>query len=118
MRLVLMIVIGIAIIAFLIVTIFMKRKHRVAPNYKAFFIIGVTWLPLGIIMQNYIFSVVGACFLAVGLTNKKKWNTEPRWADLPPQVRRLKLFIIIFLGVLLLVGITLYILTNKGIINI
>lgn len=117
MRMILMIVIGVAILIMLIVAIIMKRKHKVATNYKAFFIVGITWLPLGIIMQNYIFSVVGACFLAVGLTNKKKWNTEPKWADLPPNVRRLKIFVIIFLAVLVLVGIVLYLLARNGSLN-
>ena len=117
MNLVLMIVIGVAILVLLIVAVIMHRKHKISRNYRAFFIIGVTWLPLGIIMKNYVFSLVGACFLAVGLANRKKWNDETKWADLPPEVRKLKIFVVIFLGALLLFGIVLYFLVQQGIIT-
>jgi len=116
MRLILMIVIGVAILVMLVVAVIMNRKRKFFPNYRAFFIVGITWLPLGVIMKNYVFSAVGACFLIAGLVNKKKWKEEIKWADLPPDIRRLKLFIVIFLAVLLLIGIAAYFLTRQGII--
>ena len=117
MQLVLMIVIGVAILVMLVVAILMRHKYKVPHNYRTFFIIGVTWLPLGIILKNYIFSIVGACFLAFGLANRKKWSDDTNWSDLPPEVQRLKLFMVIFLGVLLLLGVVLYFLVQQGIIN-
>ncbi len=113
-----MIIIGAVLLGLLIAFIIINRKQRKQPNYRAFFIIGVTWLPLGIATQNYVFSVVGACFLTFGLANKKKWKNEPKWVDLSPQARKLKLFVVISLAVLLLVGIAVYILTRQGIIQI
>jgi hypothetical protein len=117
MHIYLMIIIGVAILVLLIAAIIVHRKHQIPHNYRAFFIIGVTWLPLGIIMKNYVFSLVGACFLAIGLANRKKWNEEKKWADLPPEVRRLKLIVIIVLGVLLLAGMVMYYFANQGFIK-
>lgn len=118
MNLTIMIVIGAILFGLLIAFIVINRNQRKQPNYRAFFIIGVTWLPLGFATRNYVFSVVGACFLAVALANRKKWKDEPKWADLSPQARKLKLFVVISLAVLLLVGIAVYILTRQGIIQI
>ena len=118
MQLILMLLIGVAILVLLFVAIIMRLKYQVPHNYKAFFIIGVTWLPLGIITGNYVFSIVGACFLGIGLANRKKWNEKTNWSDLPPEVRRLKKFMVIFLGVLPLLGIALYFLVQQGIIQI
>ena len=117
MNLMLMIAIGILILIMLFLFIVLKRKQKQQMNYRMFFIIGVTWLPLGIATQNYVFSVVGACFLALGLANRKKWKNEPRWAELSPQQRKIKLIMVVFLALLVLAGLEMYLLARNGSLN-
>jgi len=111
---IIMCAIGVIVLAILILTIIISRKHQIKVNYRSYFIIGIVWLPVGLAVKNYALAVMGAAFLAAGLFNIRKWRKEPKWSELPPQVRRLKLIIIIFLSVLLLAGIGFFILANNG----
>jgi len=91
---VLMVVIGVLIVGILIAAIIMHKKYGTKPNYRVFFIIGVTWIPLGIATKNFVFSAAGIVMMIVGLSKKKEWREEPKWNELPPQARRLKLILI------------------------
>ena len=88
--------------------IFIRKKYKRKPNYKAFFIIGITWIPLGITTQTYMFSFIGLLFLVLGLVNKKHWKNRPKWNELSPQEKRMKIWIFIFLSVIFLFGIFSY----------
>ena len=52
-----------------------KQKQRNA-NYRAFFILGISFLPIGIATANPAFMVLGLVFLAISLINRKKWKTD------------------------------------------
>ena len=56
-----------------------KEKEFKKPNYKAFFILGFIWFPLGIIfvtqmgLLGYSFIGIGFVYLIIGLANRDKW---------------------------------------------
>jgi len=77
---------AIAAIAGIILAInFLKKKSDGEinePNYKALFIIGISFLPMGIIFFSIIgpafmgFTAMGLIFLIIGAANRDKWNKE------------------------------------------
>lgn len=89
-------------VIFVIIRVRSKEPYR--PNYKLFFIIGITWIPLGLAVDNHAFPVLGVVFLTIGLLNKKKWKDEQKWSELSPEEKRLKLIAIFGLSVILLLG--------------
>lgn len=76
------IVIGLVVLA---VTLRRRKQEEVRPiDYRTFFILGICWLPMGIvfwIVMDLAFGiplfVMGATFFTIGLVNRDKW-TEPR----------------------------------------
>ena len=63
------------ILAFAGVLVFVKRHGTVPPrDYRAFFILGIVWLPLGIATDIYAFTGIGAVFMILGLANRDKWQ--------------------------------------------
>ena len=86
-------VISIAILAILVIIgvvltlIYWKRKKEGKlggePNYQVFFIIGIVWLPVGLIFMLTINMVIGIAFigmglayLAIGLANRDRWKKK------------------------------------------
>lgn len=101
-------IIAIAVLVFLGLFLIIRfRNKKYKPNYRFFFIIGLTWIPLGIATENNVFTIVGAVFTIVGFINRSKWKDERKLGDLPPTERRLKLMVIIGLSILIAVGIIL-----------
>jgi len=83
------IMIGILVITLLVLiaTIFIvKKKKKEESNkesdYRAFFIMGISFLPLGIIFTVTIspafigFIGMGIIYIAIGLANRDKWKKE------------------------------------------
>ena len=103
-----MIIIAAVILLLLVATIILRKNSKTPTNYKSFFIIGIIWIPLGIATQNHAFFVLGALFILYGLLNKSKWKDYPKWKELPPKLRKLKIITMIVLSVILLAGIVFY----------
>jgi hypothetical protein len=101
------ILIGIFVLIILLAAaaLILKKGKQQKPSYKTFFIMGMTWLPLGIVLDNYALTGMGVIFMVIGLVNRDKWEDEPKWAELPEEQKRLKLILIAGLSVLLLAGI-------------
>ena len=69
-----------------ILTIVFWKKQRennyVEPDYQAFFVMGISFLPLGLVFMIAIspafiwFTGIGLCYIAIGLANKDKWKKE------------------------------------------
>ena len=114
--LVLSLLIGIAVLAILFAVIFIYRNkgQRIEPDYRVFFILGITWLPLGIATDNPGFLGLGAVFMAIGLANWSKWKKEPKWSELDPKKRWTKFLIILGITVLLAAGIAYYIFAKSN----
>ena len=110
-RITMMIILGIIIVVGLIIAFMSanaRKKEGRKPNYKAFFIIGITWIPIGIATQNYVFTVAGLAFIILGFTKKKEWKDQPKWKDLSPAEKKMKLTLIIFLSLILILGVVFY----------
>jgi len=75
---------AILVIAGIILAIVILKKKRGGkaqePNYRALFIIGISFLPMGIIFITIIgpafigFTAMGLIFLIIGAANKDKWD--------------------------------------------
>ncbi len=109
------IIAALLLVGFVIAIIAMinRRKENRKPNYIAFFIIGICWIPLGISTGNYLFSIIGLLCLIVGLVNRKSWNNQPKWEELSPAEKKIKIALIIFSSLILILGIVLYFITRN-----
>ena len=68
--------------------LFIMKKNKIEgtykePDYRAFFIMGISFLPLGIVLSFIIgnpgfigFTGLGAFYIVFGLANKDKWKNE------------------------------------------
>ena len=86
--------------------IMLRKEKEYQTDYRALFIVGVTWMPLGIATENNAFLVLGVVFMVLGLVNRDKWKEQPSWSDMDPAKRKLKISVllglVVFLGVALL----------------
>jgi hypothetical protein len=117
-----MVAILVLLVLFGAIAIINRKKIKKKPtDYYNLFVIGITWLPLGIIlMANDVsigpfFFFVGLIYMSIGLTNKDKWkkNHMP-FNKLSKEKKRKKLIVWIIFGVLILIGLLVFYLTRKG----
>ena len=88
--LIISIIVGMAVLLVLSMIVAAARyKKDIVPNYRAMFIMGICFIPIGI--ANLGLLPVGIIFLLVGLRNKDKWGKETKWADFPPGLKKMKL---------------------------
>ncbi len=98
--------IGILLIILVAVAAMVKRKIKTPTDYYTFFIIGLTWLPLGIIFGNYALSAMGFAFMIAGLVHRKEWKKNHRpWSKLSKEEKNLKRWIMIAIGILVVLGV-------------
>jgi len=88
-------IIAIIMISILLITIFVliatifwvmkNRKNELTKeiDYRVFFIMGISFLPLGIVLTFVVdnpgfigFMGLGIAYIAIGLANKDKWKKE------------------------------------------
>lgn len=110
---ILAIIVGFIVLGLFIAMIFMKRKSNYPTDYYALFIIGISWIGVGTVMmttlKNPAFLGMGIAFMAIGLANKSKWETNRRrFKDLDPIEKKLKMVIIGLLSLMVLIGIVTY----------
>jgi len=109
MNLILMIAIAVLILIFLGMFIYSKNKYPKHPqNYRALFIIGISYIPIGIALKNYAFAIIGVVLMIIGLYNKKSWGDGPTWNDYTPEQKKIKITVIIFMLLLFAAGIVTY----------
>ena len=78
-----------------------KKKHEV--DYYALFILGIIWLPIGALIENYTFVAIGAVLTLVGILNKSRWRTNRKYVNKMGDRERLVITIVtglLVLGVL------------------
>jgi len=109
--------IGVLIILLAIVALFVKKtqKGKQRPtDYYTFFIIGIIWIAIGFPLDNYALSIIGLIFTIWGLAHKSEWkkNHEAcKWENLSKQERKFKIWLIVGLGILLLIGLIAFLIT-------
>jgi hypothetical protein len=96
--------IGLVIVALLAVAFiaFKSKGNRPETDYRVFYILGATWLPLGLATDNPGFWGMGAVFFLAGLLNTDKWSNDGKWSELAPRQQYLAL--VIGLGLVLTVA--------------
>ena len=63
-----------------------KEGEFIEPNYRAFFVMGIAWVPVGIVSMIVFFALdmpfiigmpllaMGIIYLTIGLANRDKWK--------------------------------------------
>ncbi len=107
------------IVVFAVIAIVVKRKSggKKAPeDYYTLFIIGVTWLPIGILMSFAgdvglvnVFTLIGFIFLLTGLAHKNEWKKRKKLTE---KQKKIKLWFVVALSLLLFIGIVVSALTG------
>ena len=108
------IIVLIVLIAFLFVFFIVRTRSadaekRHVPNYRALFILGITWIPIGIGTENPGLWVMGILFMIIGGVNKNKWGQETKWADLSPETKRAKILLTTGMAIVLVALILVFI---------
>jgi len=98
----LIIAVAVLIILLGIAAIYLNKGEKREPDYRVMFILGITWLPLGIATENPGFWITGLVLFIVGLVNKKKWKKQPKWSELSANKKHFKLTMSILIGLVLL----------------
>ncbi len=85
-----------------------KRKNRPI-DYFSWFIIGIIWVAAGLIGFDNMpfFFIMGLVFMIIGLVHKKEWkkNHEAnKWKNLSKQEKKIRIWILLILGILVLAG--------------
>jgi len=113
---VLALLIGIAILGliFAAVAFYRRKELKGTSDYRAFFILGISFLPIGIATDNPGLWGMGAVFLILGLANRDKWKDQPKWSELEPERRRIKFIIIGLLTLALLTLLVFYIFAKSN----
>ena len=111
--LILALITGVAVLVVLgvVIAIYIKSKNkneRTETNYRAFFILGISFLPIGIATDNPGLWGMGIVFLVLGLVNRDKWKAEPKWSELDSGRRKTIFLLILGLAILLLVSSVFY----------
>lgn len=114
--LVLSLIIGIAALAvlFAVIAIYRNRGQKMETDYRTFFILGISFLPIGIATDNPGLWGMGIIFMVLGLVNRSKWREGSKWSEMDPTKRRIKLLVIGGLTALLLVTLLFYILAESN----
>jgi len=107
-------VIGLIVLGLIIVVYLQFKKEKIKPNYRLFFILGITWVPLGVVFykttKNIGFLIMGVIFLIIGLINKDKWKESAslrhslfKMVIVNPQKRKLLIGLLILTGLLVFI---------------
>ncbi len=105
-----MIIIAAVLLTLLVLFLITSKKERKV-DYYSLYIMGMIWVPLGLILDNMVFFIVGLVFMSVGLAHRSEWkkNHVP-WGKLTKKEKKIKIVIISLLGFLVLAGFVLFLL--------
>jgi hypothetical protein len=90
------------ILVIYIIQVIRGKITQTEPDYRALFMIGIIFLPLGMGSNNRVFLVFSLVFLGVGLANRKKWKVQPKFSELPLARQKFKIFTMVILGIVVL----------------
>ena len=101
------------VILFALIFVKGKKAKKPATDYYAFFVMGITWLPMGIAFRlifpetlvGYFFISLGIIYTILGFVHRKEWKKNHKtWKQLSKQEKNFKIIILIILGLLVLGG--------------
>jgi hypothetical protein len=70
-------IILVALLGILIMVFLVARNRGLdirRDEYRTYFIIGISFLPIGLATDNMAFTALGIIFMILGLTNRDKWQ--------------------------------------------
>jgi hypothetical protein len=69
-------IIGIAVLVLLILALVVYRTSggKRPTDYRTLFIIGASYIPIGIATENSAFSIIGLVLIGIGISNRDKWE--------------------------------------------
>lgn len=112
-----MITIAVVLILLFVVFVMYRKKHKGPTDYYALFTIGITWVAIGLPLKNPGLWGLGFVFMIIGLVHKKKWKKNHRsWNKMTNKEQRMKLIILMILGIILVIGIVAFLFMQKGIL--
>ncbi|MBD3311617.1 MAG: hypothetical protein GF349_03935 [Candidatus Magasanikbacteria bacterium] len=104
-----LIAVAVLILILAVVAILINKDKKRPPDYYTFFIIGLTWIAIGLPLKNYALWIMGLVFTAIGLINKDKWKqNHKKWNQLTDKEKKAKMVLITILGILVLAGFVAY----------
>lgn len=92
-----------------------RGEASLATNYKTLFIIGITWIPLGLALDIPSFWIIGIVFMIVGMANKDKWDNEPSMTE---SQKKLTTWLLIVGVVVLVAGVAAYFFSRSDTVEI
>lgn len=106
-------IVGILLFALGVVTILMRRRYPMPTDYKMLFVMGILWIPFGLMLGAYAFSGIGAALMLIGLARKKDWKQQSGlWVHMSKGQKLFRVFAIVIsvllaasIAVLLVLGI-------------
>jgi len=102
------------IIALAIMAILFQRRTKRPPDYRTFFIMGIIWLAIGVPIGNYLMSALGLILAVFGIAKRKEWKrSTANWSELTREEKVIKMFLLVVLSVLVLVGLLLFFLARS-----
>jgi len=64
-----------------IYVLFNRGEKKRETNYRTIFVMGIILLPIGLIFDFMIFSILGAVYILIGLVNRDKWGKQTPKTD-------------------------------------
>ena len=97
------------------VFLLVRKKKKRPTDYYTLFIIGISWLAIGLPLANYPLFAMGVVLTIVGLIHKDKWKqNHVKWEDLDQEEKRLKLMVAGGAVILLILGLAVLFLVENG----
>ena len=92
---------------------FKIKKLALEIDYRALFFVSLLFFANGFVFNYLAMWGVSILFFIVSLINFKKWKNEQKWSELPDEVKKVKLALIITILLLFIISIVLLIVSNK-----
>ena len=91
------------------------RKRNCPPDYYAFFLIGLVWVPIGFSLDNYFMSALGFVLMIVGLMHRDAWKKSRHcWEKVDSKSKRLLAGMLALLSAFVFFGFTVLYLMIQG----
>jgi len=106
-------VLALLILFAIIAVIFAKKGEKRPTDYYALFVMGVIWLPFGVIIRltnddlflGNLFMMLGLVYSVLGLAHRKEWKKNHKsWKQMSDKKKKANMIISIGLGILVLIG--------------
>jgi len=115
------IIVGVVVLGIGMVVVLRKRKEPSRVDYRNYFVMGVIWIPTGIILSlvpwllhgeepffmGLVFLMMGLAYTAIGLVNREKWG---RQVEISHAADRGSMILAVVAGGLLLLGLAVFVL--------